>query len=158
MSGSRKKQPRRRRPRKPGCDLDDAQLLRMVRAGLIDVDPQAGTARICYRNHAGLIVACQPREPRTWHDDRGYLFIRVCWDKRQRGVTVHRLVWMAAHDRVPPEGHEINHRNRVKDDNRIGNLEMRERFEHQRDDRRKYWERRRAAEAAGETADTEDFT
>lgn len=37
-------------------------------------------------------------------------------------VPAHRIVWLAEHGSIP-DGHDINHRNRKRDDNRIINLE-----------------------------------
>lgn len=42
---------------------------------------------------------------------------------RERTYQAHRLVWEACHGAIPP-GMEINHKNGVKTDNRIENLEL----------------------------------
>lgn len=55
-------------------------------------------------------------------DSNGYVRI----DRRYAGepaVAAHRVVWEAVHGPIPP-GMVINHRNGVKDDNRIENLEV----------------------------------
>lgn len=55
-------------------------------------------------------------------DTSGYLQI----DGRTRGLGIrsaHRLIWQAAVGPIP-DGMEINHRNGVKTDNRLSNLEL----------------------------------
>ena len=56
--------------------------------------------------------------PGTLHS-AGY---RALWISNRR-VYVHRLVWEYVHGDIP-EGMEIDHINRVKDDNRICNLRL----------------------------------
>lgn len=47
---------------------------------------------------------------------------RVCGYIKVAGIMAHRVVWLAEHGHIE-DGHEINHRNRKRDDNRIINLE-----------------------------------
>lgn len=41
----------------------------------------------------------------------------------QRSAMAHRVVWLAAHGFIP-DGLEVNHRNRMRWDNRLANLEL----------------------------------
>ena len=79
---------------------------------LLSYDPETGVLRWkvspCWRVSVGGEAGI--------HDRDGYLVVTV--DKKKR--KAHRLAW-AIHHGVWPEG-EIDHRNTVKDDNRIDNL------------------------------------
>ena len=53
----------------------------------------------------------------------GYLVAHLCKDAVRRDLTAHRAVWTAFNGPVPV-GLEINHKNGVKSDNRLVNLEV----------------------------------
>ena len=66
-------------------------------------------------------LTTNPETGEVWHKgnlaragDNGYI--------RVSGLAAHRVVWLAEHGFIE-EGHQINHRNRKRDDNRIINLE-----------------------------------
>lgn len=66
----------------------------------------------------------------------GYVMVRVgighpLADARGYAYE-HALVWTAAHGPVP-EGFEVHHRNEQKDDNRLGNLQLRTKSAHARE-------------------------
>ena len=53
---------------------------------------------------------------------KGYPHVNLYYDSRPHTMTVHRvmsLVFMGER----PEGHEVNHKNGIRDDNRLCNLE-----------------------------------
>ena len=54
--------------------------------------------------------------------DRGYRFIVLCRNSRPRAFRVHRLL-MHAFIGPCPDGMEVNHKNGIKTDNRLENLE-----------------------------------
>ncbi|WP_084158700.1 HNH endonuclease [Solidesulfovibrio alcoholivorans] len=53
----------------------------------------------------------------------GYLQLRKMIDGHRYHVGAHRVVW-AYHNGQIPDGHVINHKNGIKDDNRPENLEL----------------------------------
>lgn len=60
-----------------------------------------------------------------YRDKNGYWIIKV----DGRNQKYHRYVWMQANGPIP-EGYDIHHRNGIKDDNRIENLELIQRGRH----------------------------
>ena len=84
----------------------DSLALALVNDGTLIVDPDLGHI---FRNGRRLGA-----------DVRGaYVQIRV---GRGRVALAHRIVWLSVHGHIP-DGMEINHRSRVRHDNRIVNLE-----------------------------------
>lgn len=53
----------------------------------------------------------------------GYRRYTLCKDRETRTFAAHRLTWEAFNGPIP-EGLVINHKNGVKDDNRLDNLEV----------------------------------
>lgn len=53
---------------------------------------------------------------------KGYLMITLTRDKKPKTYAIHRLL-ATAFISEPKDGQEINHKNGIKTDNRIGNLE-----------------------------------
>lgn len=58
----------------------------------------------------------------------GYVYVRFRVGKKQVKVSVHRLVMLAFIGECPP-GYEVNHKNGIKTDNRLVNLEYVTRLE-----------------------------
>lgn len=54
---------------------------------------------------------------------RGYANVTLCVLNQRRTFSVHRVVWEAFIGTIPPD-QQINHKNGVKDDNRLANLEV----------------------------------
>lgn len=74
---------------------------------------------------AGLVYAPKsntPTKPVGAYTRKGYLRVCISTSGRRVLLMAHRIVWVSAHGPLP-DGHEVDHRNRVKDDNRIENLE-----------------------------------
>lgn len=55
--------------------------------------------------------------------EKGYLYVRLYKDAKQFTFRAHRLVY-STHVGKIPDGFEINHKNGVKSDNRVENLEV----------------------------------
>ena len=62
------------------------------------------------------------REIRPNHDRFGYLYYVLCVEKNRKTVKAHRLVALAFLDN-PQNKPTINHKNGIRDDNRVENLE-----------------------------------
>jgi HNH endonuclease len=87
----------------------------LVEAGRLSIDAESG---IVYgrsgvplkgkRNTSGY-VQLSLRDPSNW--------------RRQVCPVAHRVIWEHVHGPIP-DGLEVNHRNGIKDDNRIANLEL----------------------------------
>lgn len=69
------------------------------------------------RNAATLHVM----RPATSH--KGYLAYGLMRDRKLRSARGHKLVWLAFRGAIPT-GMQINHKNGVKNDNRLENLEV----------------------------------
>lgn len=80
-----------------------------VSAGLWRVDAEAGH------------VIGQRGRPMFRRSPDGY--VRVKFGMNEPAVFAHRIIWEQVNGLIP-EGMTINHRNGVKDDNRIANLEL----------------------------------
>lgn len=88
--------------------MTDEDILRRLRAGSLRVDKRTG------------LVASFDWRHKRWRGPmsvlhrtiRGstYRFVRVCHGSKQKKVAVHRLVWMAEHGIVPPEGYDVHHK------------------------------------------------
>lgn len=148
-----RKQKRRRRPRKPGCDISDAEVLDLIRSGRLIVSPQ-GTAVYSVVKGVARKLAIQA------DNGRGYLFVRFQLGRnairRRRGIAVHRLVWMAVTGELIPDGYEIDHGDRVVTNNDPGNLTCLPGREHQSENRRAYWERKRNGDGCADEAADDD--
>lgn len=64
-------------------------------------------------------------------DRKGYLRLSPRCMPDGKSLFAHRVVWMAANGPIP-DGLEINHRNGIKTDNRLANLELVTRSENMR--------------------------
>lgn len=71
---------------------------------------------------AGVIYGRQGR-PIGAPDAKGYLHIGYRKGGSQIGLLAHRMIWESVHGKIPT-GMTINHKNAIKNDNRIENLEM----------------------------------
>lgn len=99
--------------------LTDDEILQRVRAGSLVVDVN----RAVVRNDAGHRLKVIEREHIDGAQRGTYRFVKICSGGRQKKIALHRLVWMAAHGRVVPPGHDVDHINDQCDDT-ISNLRL----------------------------------
>ena len=87
--------------------VHDQLIADALAAGEFSVDPATGH------------IADRNGRPRDTTVIRGYRQVSI----RRTLVRAHRMVWIACEGPIP-DGMQINHRNRIRDDNRICNLEV----------------------------------
>ena len=96
--------------------------LEMLRRGFLEVRADGTIWRMAFRTH-GVWKQCQPRRAENT-GPKGYLRVTVqCSDGRTHCIQAHRLVWEWLVGPIP-DGLQINHKNLIKKDNRIENLEV----------------------------------
>lgn len=106
-------------------DLNERRLIALVREGQWEIDSKGRIWRVCIRTGlrqggSHLVPVARRRVEKT--TPGGYLQVRATLDGERLHGGAHRLVWQHFNGDIPP-GHEINHRNGLKDDNRPRNLE-----------------------------------
>ncbi|MGV3483428.1 MAG: HNH endonuclease [Planctomycetaceae bacterium] len=99
--------------------LTDADVLAMIEAGRLVVDVNRATVV----GPAGTPLVIVTREHKDGPARGTYRFVKICAQGRQKKVALHRLVWMAAHRSLVPDGFDVDHV-RSQDDDRIGNLRL----------------------------------
>lgn len=82
-------------------------------------DPDTG--RFYRKNNSRWHRRCDGAECST-HDSDGYIVISLTIGGKKRLYKAHRLAWLYMTGAFPPE--QIDHRNRIRDDNRWGNLRL----------------------------------
>lgn len=94
--------------------MKDQLILDLIATGRLRVDADAGLVYAPKSNTPSKQVGALTR--------KGYLRLCITVAGRQHHFMVHRIVWVSVHGPIP-SGHEIDHADRVKTNNRIGNLE-----------------------------------
>lgn len=87
---------------------DEDVLARIVDGTLIvDVDRARVRSWNCSRQKWTYLLVMVRR-----HSSGGapYRFVQICKSRGRKKVALHRIVWMAANMRVPPEGCDVHHR------------------------------------------------
>jgi hypothetical protein len=75
-------------------------------------------------SNIGRVKSLKMRKPLSLvRNKRGYVAVNLYKNGRVRNFTVHRLVAAAFIGEIP-EGYHVNHKNGVKTDNRVTNLEI----------------------------------
>lgn len=83
--------------------------------GLLEYEP--GTGALRWRRSAGPVKAGSAA---GYVKSHGYVVVGM-W---KRLYLAHRLAWLVMTGEWPPEGHEVDHRNRNRSDNRWSNLRL----------------------------------
>jgi len=89
----------------------------ILKAGAAVVDFETGKV-YCTRKQQGKRIS--PKEVGR-PASNGYRQANFVWNKEEKTVLLHRLVWIAAHG-TPPSGMYVCHKNNIKTDNRLCNL------------------------------------
>ena len=88
----------------------------------------------------------------TWDEETWYYNKRMGYHLNRAGSLLHRSLWAKVHGEIEP-GHEVNHINRVRWDNRLENLELLPISDHRRlscEQREDSWKDNQTPEAATE--------
>jgi hypothetical protein len=101
--------------RKPYGKLSEQDILDMLTDGRLFVDVETGQVSVA----SGRFLIPFPCKGR-------YLFVRVHANGCRRGIAVHKLVWMKVHGCVVPEGCDVHHKDRRRQNNHYKNLEVEE--------------------------------
>lgn len=94
--------------------MKDQMILDLIEAGRLRVDAEAG--------HVYAPKSNTPTKPVGAPTKKGYLRLCINVNGRQHHFMVHRIVWVSVNGPVP-DGYEVDHGDRMKTNNRIGNLE-----------------------------------
>lgn len=88
---------------------------------LLSYDPASGIFKwISLHGRSNKLIMGRPAGALL---ENGYRFIRITHDDRKKKpYLAHRLAWFYVYGEWPPD--EIDHINRIKDDNRIANLRL----------------------------------
>ena len=106
--------------------LSDRGILRRLKQGTLLVDVFEGQVfRLCRRSGDWV-------ELTYGYDKRGRKWVRIYHGPRRRGIMLNRLVWIAAHRRPIPPGHEVHHKDRNRHNYCWANLECLESEAHKR--------------------------
>lgn len=92
----------------------DLAILALIEAGRLKVDAEAGLVFAPKSN--------TPDKPIGALTAKGYLRACINSGGKQMHFMVHRIVWVSVNGPVPPR-HQVDHRDTIKTNNRIGNLE-----------------------------------
>lgn len=82
---------------------------------------RSGRLRVCFET--GYVNNTRTGKIYTRVSNNGYVEVPMKVEGKKYGFLAHRLVWMAFHDRLVPEGLEINHKDGCRTRNSISNLE-----------------------------------
>lgn len=93
----------------------EPHVLRLIDIGRLRVDAKAGNV---YSEASNA-----PDRPLGALTKKGYLRACVTVAGKQAHALVHRIVWIAENGRIP-DGMQIDHKNGIKTDNRIENLDL----------------------------------
>lgn len=105
--------------------LTDSDVLARLIAGTLVVDLHTATV-LSFNSNTRQWGELRQRCRRS-HGGPEYRFVRVCLSGKQKAISVHRLVWMAANGRVPPLGYDVHHRRHdVPNPDTLTNLRLEE--------------------------------
>lgn len=93
----------------------DALALACLRAGVVFVNAEDGTAYTTRRGATHKKMGCKNLS--------GYIVCTLHWNGQRKQIKLHRLIWLATWGEIP-DGYMPDHKNRIKDDNRVANLRL----------------------------------
>ena len=97
--------------------ITDVDVLARLREGNLVVD----TDRAEVRSNGRLLSV----SPRQLENHPEYRFVVIYRNSGRKKVALHRIVWMAAHMAVPPDGHDVHHKKHgVRIPDAISNLQL----------------------------------
>ena len=85
--------------------------------GYYEVSSEGRVKRVAYSDNSQIGAIMAPRRKAS-----GYINLRLSMNGTVSEVPAHRMVAMAFLDRIPGKN-DVNHKNGVRDDNRVENLE-----------------------------------
>lgn len=97
----------------------DNLVIESLSMGLIEARPDGSIWRIATRSRTGRVIPIRPSRADLLDKGTGYRRVRL---GKYGSVVAHRIVWIAANGPLG-DGVEIDHKNGVKSDNRIENLD-----------------------------------
>lgn len=97
--------------------LTDEEILEMLRAGVVWV--------------VGTEIYSRGRRLTEYMCRRRYRHVRIYKDNKRKSIAKHKLIWMATHNEVVPDGCEVHHKN-GKTKEFAWDLEVLDRFAHLR--------------------------
>jgi hypothetical protein len=121
---SAKAKSRRRTPKRKFRRLTDRQIIRRIERDTLLIDVFEG---IAYRKFRGEWI-----ELTCYFDRRSRKSVCIYHKNRRRKIMLNRLVWIAAHRRPIPRGHDVHHKDRDRHNYCWANLECLESEAHKR--------------------------
>ncbi len=102
--------------------LVELEVIKQIEAGILRMDDDGTTWKIKRLFRGEYCVRQEPK--RTGNiQNLGYVQIGITINGKTKIAYVHRVQWVR-HNGLIPDGFEINHKNGIKTDNRIENLEL----------------------------------
>lgn len=97
----------------------------LIEPGPYAVNSDGEFLRLSYRG-SGNPKICTPEHPRS----DGYMQVNININGKNEMRLIHDLVWEAFNKMKVPAGYIVHHKNGIKTDNRLENLELMTRSEH----------------------------
>jgi hypothetical protein len=92
--------------------LTDQDILDRLNAGTLVVSSSGGWVASVSDKGSVCFLSIRVREKRGSR----YRFVSVCSKGKKKAIAVHRLVWIAGHRSLVPEGFDVHHKNSMNGD------------------------------------------